>query len=91
MFFLSQGAAQMTKDEGSKMQAYKTYGVAVTIENQTYNFHVSSEEGVRGIFDSILAPVEDFSIIEEIGRSHRELGFTEIVQMLRRADAHAEA
>lgn len=71
--------------------AYKTYGVSVKIEGMTYNFHVSTEEGVRGLFDSILAPVEDFTVVEEIGRSHRELGFTEIVQMLRRSDTHSAA
>lgn len=64
------------------MYAYKTYGVSVTIEGVTYNYHLSSEEGVRGLFASIQAPVEDFSVVEEIGRSHRELGYSEIAEML---------
>lgn len=64
------------------MYAYVTYGVSITIEGHTYNFHVSTPEGVRGIFASIQAPVEEFSVVEEIGRTHRELGFTEISEML---------
>ena len=64
------------------MYAYKTYGVSITIEGQTYNFHLSSEEGVRGLFTTIEAPVEDFAVVEEIGRSHRELSFTEIARII---------
>lgn len=64
------------------MKAYKTYGVSVTIEGCTYNYHLSTEDGVRGLFASIQAPVEDFSVIEEIGRTYRELGYSEISRLL---------
>lgn len=64
------------------MYAYKIYGISITIEGHTYNFHVSTEEGVRGLFASVQAPIQDFTVVEEIGRSHRELSFTEIARIL---------
>lgn len=64
------------------MYAYKTYGITITIEGHTYAFHVSTEEGVRGLFACVQAPIQDFTVTEEIGRSHRELGFSEIARIL---------
>ena len=64
------------------MSAYTTYGISLTVEGHTYCYHVLTLEGVRGLFASVQAPVEDFSVIEETGRTHRELGFSEIAEIL---------
>lgn len=59
-----------------------TYGVVVIIEGTTYSYHIPSEEGVRELFASITAPIDDFIIYEQKGADIAELTYSQVARLL---------
>lgn len=66
-----------------------TYAVSITIEGITYNYHITSEQGVRDLFASITVPVDDFIIYEEQGAVIAEMTYSQIARLLEPAYAAA--
>lgn len=56
--------------------------VSLKVGGTTREYDITSRDEIRKIFSSITEPIDDFTVIEEIRDSRRELGFTEIARIL---------
>lgn len=65
----------------------QTYGVALTVDNHPYSFHVPTLEAVRELFLGCTSAVQSFRVWEETytvgeGTTFREMTYREVRQII---------